>query len=256
MKIDKELYSIKMRGASPVNHKKGGNHISGAERIINYESLKDEILNLIDRALTHPKGRSDFINISIQKIHDTSNIIYINPLNIKTLSLDDDENIPYNILKLLGFSYDKSKYAMDLLLKQSNLKGALIVSFDTLKEFHDHITRCVNMDYDSSIKEDLDKFLNNNNFLGKYLKDALCLSSKICNHKNVLCEICISDDPNYKTGYISSKALGYIRINNLKPHNHKCGGRIIFIKDENKLNETIDYLKNSIVIINSIPKII
>lgn len=244
-----------MRGASPVDHRLGGSHISGAERIASYDALKEEVLNLMERAFTHPKGKSDFVNISIQKIHDESKITYIKPLNIKTLSLDENENIPYDILKELGFSLDKSKHAMELLFSQENLKGALIVGFNTLHEFKDNITRCVNMDYDSSIKEDLDKFLEKNNFLGKYLKDALCLSSKICNDENVLCEICISDDPNYKTGYISSKSLGYIRITNLKPNHHKSGGRIIFIKDETKLEETIDYLKNSIVIINSVPKI-
>ena len=57
-----------MRGASPVDHNLGGVHISGAECITHESMIKEEALNLIHRALNHPKGKSDFINISIQKI--------------------------------------------------------------------------------------------------------------------------------------------------------------------------------------------
>ena len=166
-----------MRGASPVDHKLGGVHISGSERIINEDTLKEEVLSLIDRAFNHPKGKSDFINISIQKIHDKSQISYIDSLPIKTLSKNKDNNPPKEILKLLGFSEDKITYALDLLFKLKNLKGALIVSFDDLYEFKDHIVRCTNMDYDSSIKDELEKFLDDNNFLGKIFKR--CFSIKL-----------------------------------------------------------------------------
>lgn len=244
-----------MRGASPVDHKLGGAHISGAERIISSEALKSNVIDLIDRALTHNKGESDFINISIQKIHDESQINYISPLKIKNFYLREDIN-PKDILSLIGFNENQITYTLNLLFKLKNLRGALIVSYPDLHEFWSDVVRCTNMDYAPHIKEDLDSFLDKHNSSGKYLKDALCLSSKICSDENVICEICISDDKNYLTGYISSRSLGYIRIKNFKPSNHEYGGRIIFIKDKNKLSNTINYLKNSIVLIESIPKIL
>ena len=252
--MNKSLYSIKMRGASPVDHKLGGKHISGAECIAQEDSIKNEVKNLIDRALTHSRGKSDFINISIQKI-DNSNIKYISPLKISNLNEDEHKYIN-SLLKRLGFSEKKIKKSLETLFNLKNLKGALIISFDDLFEFRENIVRCSNMDYDNSIKDNLNEFLHENNFKGKYLKDALCLSSKICNHENVLCEFCISDDKNYTTGYIASKKYGYVRIKGFKPQNHEYGGRIIFIKNKDYLNETLNYLKESIVLINSIPQIV
>lgn len=239
-----------MRGSSPIDHLKGGQHISGAECITSLDMLESEVSNLIKRALNHPKGSSDFINISIQKIYQNSKIDYIKPLKISTFN----SNFVPKILKNLGFNENKISMTIDTLLSLKNLKGALLISFDDFQKFEKDIVRCTNMDYSMEIKPSLEKFLNENNFYKKYLRDALCLSSKICNCENVLCEICISDDKNYTTGYIGSKKFGYVRIENFKPKKHEYGGRIIFIKDKNKLKETIDYLKNQIVIINSLPE--
>lgn len=254
--MDKDLFSIKMRGAFPLDHKLGGQHISGSECIVNKDSINQKVVELIERAFNHPKGKSDFINISIQKIHCENEINYISPLNISTFSNSKTPKLPNLILKELGFDEIKSKKALECLLSLKNIRGALIISFDDFEKFENKIVRCSNMDYDFSIRNDLTKFLQENNFNGKYLKDALCLSSKICSHENVICELCISDDKNYLTGYIASKKLGYLRIENFKPAGHEFGGRIIFIKDKEKLEETISYLKNSIVLINSLPKII
>ena len=141
-----------MRGASPVDHNLGGVHISGAECITHESMIKEEALNLIHRALNHPKGKSDFINISIQKIHEHTQINYIPPLTITTLDKNENELYPNLILEKLGFSKDKIQKTLNTLLNLKNLKGALIISFDDFFEFRDNIVRCTNMDYDISIK--------------------------------------------------------------------------------------------------------
>ena len=56
------LYSIKMRGS------KEHNHISGAESIVSEKDLQNAVSVLIKRALTHSKGKSDFINIKIEEV--------------------------------------------------------------------------------------------------------------------------------------------------------------------------------------------
>lgn len=254
--MNRNLFTIKMRGASPLDHKLGGQHISGSECIVNEDSINQKVIELIAKAFNHPKGKSDFINISIQKIHCENEIQYISPLDISIFSKTKNPELPNLILKKLGFDEVKSKKSLECLFNLKNIPGALIISFDDFEKFENKIVRCSNMDYDFSIRDELNKFLQKNNFSGKYLKDALCLSSKVCNHENVICELCISDDKNYSTGYIASKDLGYMRIQNFKPAGHEFGGRIIFIKDKERLEETISYLKNSIVLINSIPKII
>lgn len=248
------LFSIKMRGASPVDHKLGGDHISGGECITSEEMIKKSVNDLIDRSLAHPNGKCDFINISIQKIHNQNEIKYISPLPITTLDKNSNSLYPNIILKNLGFSDFEITKILDTLFNLKNLRGALILSSCDFKNSENEIVRCTNMDYAMDIKPSLDNFLKENNFSNK-LREALCLSSKICENENVLCEICISDDEDYFTGYISSKKFGYVRIENFKPKDHKYGGRIIFLKDPRKINSTIDYLKNSVVILNSLPKL-
>ena len=57
------LYSIKMRAAQGGDHKLGGQHISGAERILAEENLKKIAEAMIERALLHSRGKADFINL-------------------------------------------------------------------------------------------------------------------------------------------------------------------------------------------------
>lgn len=243
-----------MRGASPVDHKLGGNHISGGECITSEKEIKEATFSLINRALNHVNGKCDFINISIQKIQNPEEISYVKPLPITTLDKNINKLYPNMILEKLGFKKCTASKILEKLLSLKNLKGAAIIPIEDFENFKWEIVRCTNMDYHQDIKHSLDKFLKKNNFSEK-LKDALCLSTKICENENVLCEICLSDDKGYSTGYIASKKLGYIRIENFKPEGHDYGGRIIFVKDKRKKDLTINYLKNSVVIVNSLPKI-
>ena len=75
------LYSIRMRGAEGGPHEEGGRHISGAERIVEESDLESVAASLIHRALHHSKGKSDFINIRIDAIHD-DDITYVNCIAI------------------------------------------------------------------------------------------------------------------------------------------------------------------------------
>lgn len=67
------LYSIKMRSS------KDGNHISGAESIIDEVNLEKAVTQLIKRALNHSKGKAENINIKIEEL-DENKINYLDPL--------------------------------------------------------------------------------------------------------------------------------------------------------------------------------
>ena len=62
------LYSIRMRSAQGGAHEHGGHHISGAERLITTQDLTTITEKLIQRALTHEKGRADFIRLTIEEV--------------------------------------------------------------------------------------------------------------------------------------------------------------------------------------------
>ena len=63
------LYCIKMRAS------KGGEHISGAERIVKADDVPGTADALASRALHHSKGVPDFINI---KLEDNATLFSVN----------------------------------------------------------------------------------------------------------------------------------------------------------------------------------
>ena len=95
------MFSIKMRAS------KKGNHISGAETIVDDEKYIELTTNeFIKRALSHENGVPDFINIKIEKI-DKNEVIYINHLPIKTINCKNKEEarkIAKDILKNEGIN--------------------------------------------------------------------------------------------------------------------------------------------------------
>ena len=84
------MYSIKMRCSKGGPHEEGGKHISGAERILREDEIEEELINVYRRAITHERGKPDFINLKIEKI-DEDEIIYKKRLNINQHYVDTKE---------------------------------------------------------------------------------------------------------------------------------------------------------------------
>ena len=59
------LYSLRMRSAQGGAHETGGRHISGAERIVSYDRVKEMTNRMLERAFSHTRGQADFINIIV-----------------------------------------------------------------------------------------------------------------------------------------------------------------------------------------------
>jgi 6-carboxyhexanoate--CoA ligase len=86
------------------------------------------------------------------------------------------------------------------------------------------------------------------------VKEALLLASKVASCNHVVAELCISDDPDYTTGYVASMKLGYVRIPHLKDKGDKEGGRVFFLSDEADISAAIRYLEKTPVILCSVPE--
>jgi 6-carboxyhexanoate--CoA ligase len=67
----------------------------------------------------------------------------------------------------------------------------------------------------------------------------------------VLAELCISDDPNYTTGYVASRRFGYVRIPCIKRKGSPCGGRVFFIQEEADVKKIVEYLERTPVVMGS-----
>jgi 6-carboxyhexanoate--CoA ligase len=58
--------------------------------------------------------------------------------------------------------------------------------------------------------------------------EALAVASKVM-WAGVLAEICWSDDPDYRPGYVATRAAGYVRFPAFKPPG-AVGGRVFFVR--------------------------
>ena len=56
---EKVLYSVKMRSSLGGAHGVGGQHISGAERIVTKNSVEQEMISMLHRAWEHDRGAAD-----------------------------------------------------------------------------------------------------------------------------------------------------------------------------------------------------
>lgn len=246
-------YSVKMRAAKDKDHRLGGKHISGAERIVDEAQLEEVCKSMVRRALCHPKGKADFINITIQNLEGKS-VQYIEALDISEPHVTNRiETLEYVEKVLNTFKIDTR--VLEKLQSIQDMRGAMLLDAYTLERLDGLDQRGVRvstMDYNKEL--DIEGYLLKYGFTGKYVKDAIALSSKVASAPGVLLELCWSDDPLYTTGYIAGKSIGYIRLNHFKPIQHQSGGRIILVDTHVvKVDVLVEYLQNQAVIINSYP---
>ena len=73
------------------------------------------------------------------------------------------------------------------------------------------------------------------------------LATKVANAPGIVGEICVSDDPDYVTGYVATKEIGYCRITTIKEMGDPCGGRIFLYRGPREgVEGTIRFLQEQI----------
>lgn len=241
-------FSLKMRASIE------GQHISGAERITEKENLENVILELLNRPISY-----DFLNIKVEKLKE---IEYIKKsLDIKSYTFSDyieANDFAISLLENVGIQKEISKKYIWLLHNGagefgSNMRGAMIVNLngERLEIDKSRGVRTTNVDFLN--RKDIEKRLLEKGFSLRTV-DALALSTKNLNHPDIVAEYCISDQPDYTTGYVATKGL-YNRISPLKKYGNIKGGRIYFVKNNVNVIELYNYLQNKSFLIKNLGKI-
>ncbi|WP_297887493.1 6-carboxyhexanoate--CoA ligase [Sulfurihydrogenibium sp.] len=241
----REYYSIKMRATLEEKH------ISGAERI----TTKDKINSVITQLLERP-SYYDFMNIKVQKI---SEIQFIEKsLNIKTIKTNDYQHanqLAIEILKNQGIPQEVSTSCINLIHHGAspdggNMRGAMIVNIEgeRLEKDKSRGIRTVNVDFED--REKVTKTLLEKGYTERTV-DALALATKNLNHPDILAEYCISDQPDYTTGYVAVKGF-YYRITHLKKYGNPKGGRIYFVKNNTDIEKLYEYLQSKAFLIKEL----
>ncbi|MBP3089065.1 6-carboxyhexanoate--CoA ligase [Corynebacterium sp. sy017] len=238
------LYSIKMRAS------KMGRHISGAERIVTTDQLAHVSTQLMHRALNHPKGTPDDIHITSTHI-SPADITHIPALPIQNIDTHSPRQAQMFVEKQLAKHGIAGNHFWSLLTTVTGLRGAMLIDADTHEHYEPDQNRGVrvsNLDAAYSATDIRTNMTDNDK---NHHNEALILASKVAHHPNIIAELCISDDPDYTTGYLCINGT-YLRIHNMKAPGDTCGTRIFLTRNthDSDIPKLIDYLENHIVLVD------
>ncbi len=259
-------FSIKMRASARVSSSPNNNggtscdhsdrHISGAERIVSASDIMRTVAELEHRAWTHSNGQPDDVVVSVHRV-DEDEITHIPALTRETRhtkTVDDAHHTITNILREVGIP--TAKHALEVLTRIRGMRGAMLLDADTGERRDTKDIRGVRvtaLDNDMPAGADAAKEMSSSVASKPYYCEALTLASKVQYHPAVCAELCISDDPEYTTGYVSTPGC-YVRIENIKPMGSPQGGRVFLVRGtDDDIADCINYLENTAVIVHGIP---
>ena len=238
------LYSLKMRASK---HTATGNeHVSGAEKILYREELPGNMIALLERALHHAKGRADFINLKIEAVQPQE-IETIETLPVSSIAVNTPAEGQQTILRCLQqLGITNGPAIMERFHDTYAMRGAMLLNVDTLERMEPDPARGIRATYMDAahtaprpVSEDKNHF-----------QEAIILASKVVHAPHILGEICMSDDPDYVTGYVAARSIGYVRITKLKAMGCPDGGRIFLFRGSRQdADECIHYLEHQRVIV-------
>jgi len=240
--MNKDLYSVKMRASQ----EKSGRtqHISGAEKIVTQEQLDSICKQLLERAMHHAKGEADFINLKIEKVSQEE-IMVIDALPVSVCEVDTAEEGRAKLAELLERAgIENGGQILEKMKETWGMRGAMLLNIDSMERMEPDHTRGIRATYMDAAEHREDSSQKN------HFREALVLATKVSYHKNIVGELCISDDPDYVTGYFASKNLGYVRITKLKEIGCPDGGRIfLFRGSDEEAEDCIHFLEKQKVLV-------
>lgn len=231
-------------------------HVSGAEGIYEEKEIAKIIRKYTLRALSHQKGRPDSIIISLEEIKQRPQSIQSLP--VRTLTCRSPLHARGLVSKLLnscGISDRAIKTSFSVISSSKTMRGASLVLSKSGRRKEQDKERGIRASR-LGISRYADKILSRN--LQEYginnttVKEAIILASKVAACRDITAELCVSDDPGYTTGYISSKKYGYVRIPHIKKKGERTGGRVFFIEENADIASVAGFLEKTPVIINSV----
>lgn len=241
------LFSVKMRASRRTRD--GEEHISGAERIVRAGDVPGLVSALVSRAQNHGKGRPDFTNIKIEAVPESA-CLRLPALPVRALDCADPAEglrLAAGLLARAGVADPQAVLA--LLREAGGLRGAMLLDADSLERLEPDKRRGVRATcMDGAEVAAVDAAGKN------HYQEAMVLASKVAHAPNILAEICISDDPDYVTGYVASRELGYVRIARMKTPGSPEGGRIFLYRGPRaELAATLDFIERRPVLVENIP---
>jgi 6-carboxyhexanoate--CoA ligase len=233
---------------------KGNVHISGAEGIYDKNDVDSVVKEYTQRALIHDKGAADEIRLTVEELKEKPKNISSLPLyTVNTRNAEAAKRTALKVLTSVGITERAVEEAFRALDIGITMRGAMLMDIEGVRLEPDLLrgVRVTRMGISKTAAADLSRKLGRLVLNNNTVKEALILASKVHKYPMVLGELCISDDPNYTTGYVATRAHGYIRLPRIKKRGIPCGGRAFFITG-GEVKDLIRYLQKTPVLINDI----
>jgi 6-carboxyhexanoate--CoA ligase len=200
------------------------------------------------RALTHSKGDPDFINIKIEKVCE-KDIQILKALPVTRVDVNSWQqglDKAFELIDEAAELKDFRKKLPELLRETFPMRGAMLYDIATGERLEPDYERGVRATYMDALRSsDVDSQKN-------HFNEAIVLATKVANAPGMVAELCVSDDPEYVTGYVASKEMGYVRIMKMKELGDENGGRIfLFDSRKAKAEECIEYLQKKKVLVDT-----
>ena len=246
---DDRLFAVKMRAA------RAGEHISGAERIVPAHDIPALAATLAERALHHAKGEPDEIHLKAEVATD---IIHLEALPVSThVTQTPEEGRACAARLLAGAGITRIDEIMARFSETYAMRGAMLLDADTLERLEPDPARGVRATYMDAAEDGngQDARCPRGDACKKnHFAEAVVLATKVANAPGIVGEICVSDDPDYVTGYVATKEIGYCRITTIKRKGDPCGGRIFLYRGPREgVPETIRFLQRQCVLVDNAP---
>jgi len=244
-----KLYSVRMRAS------RAGKHISGAEGIYTESAARRIVAQYTERALSHSLGKPDSILVTVEELNRKPR--EISALRVAALRNETPRlgrGLADRILSSCGIGAQGSGTAWAFLGRRHALRGGILLNTDGVR-MDPNLERGVRvsrMGISAATGRALSDLLSGYGWDNQTVSEAVILASKVHAHPDIVAELCISDDPDYTTGYVASRQFGYVRIPHLKKAGSRRGGRVFFIQGGADIREVLEYLEREPVLVTTL----
>jgi len=247
--MDEKLYSLRMRAS-----RKGG-HLSGAERLVPINDLESLAIDMVRRALEHPRGQAESIHLTVDVL-PAEDIRMASLPDLRTFAVQDfyqGRCAAEALLVEAGVSPATAALGIKRIAAGAapdgrSMRGAMLIDAQTgqrLEPDHFRGVRVSRMDLTAGATVTLRKELQKLGLDNPHVREALVLAAKVLLAPGVLAELCWSDDPDYTAGYVATAQNGYVRFPHLKQPGDERGGRAFFVSADgaDNLSSLITFLE-------------
>ena len=249
-----KLFSVRMHATAL-----DGMHISGAEGIFPGSAVDEVVRYYTERAMSHSRGTPAKTSITVEALKQPP--VFLRSLRVRTLDSSnqvESEHAIRTLLERIGVSRRAIAAAFKVLRSSSVMRGAALVCSRggcRLEKDRSRGVRASWLGISSRARATLIRKLAPYSIATDTVLEALTLATKVAAAPGVVAELCVSDDPDYTTGYLATKALGYLRLPFIKPRGDFSGGRVIFLKKGADPSSTMSWLEQTPVIMNATGKV-